>query len=491
MKKTTLLGLSLLPILTVACEESSRNEPSPPTPIDAGFTPITPSNDGGSPPTGNERPDFDKMARGGDCPAAVGPGVDHSGDITADQVWKASDGVHRVASTVRVLATVTLEACARVELDTSGGLTVGSSSTSGKLVAQGSFSDGKLLPVVITAKSMANRWGAIVVDSTGSLDLSYAVVSGGDSLASQQNGGGMIRVFGVSSTSAGGTPVITKSFRSRWALVDGALSYGINLLSYAGFTDDSSGVAVRGTATGPQGGPIKIEVGAVQALPANLYLANNMSDEVFVEQTWSGTLSHTYRNLGYPYHVMQGISLQPAEDGPPAVMTVEPGVTLRFDDGRNTSGVKVGATDKRQGVIVARGTADKPIVMTSAKLPAAPGNWRGIYFSEYPAAGHAFEYVTFEYAGGDSSATGFGCGPADNDATILILNQRPSESWVKNCTFRNGGGGTGIVSGWVSDEPGPDFKATNKFEGMPACHVSRWRSANNSCPSAGVTPDCL
>lgn len=483
MRNALLVAPCLAVLLAaVACDDSSSSSSSSPD----GGSSSGGSSSGGPTPSG--MPDLDAMAKGGDCAAPTGAGVDHRGDITADETWKASDGVHRIASNVRVLATVTIEACARVELDASGSLAVGSSPKVGKLVAAGTFEGGKLSPVLFGAKDASKPWGAIVVDSTGSLDLSYTVITGGDSPTSQQNGGGQIRLFGESSTSKGGVPKVTKSFRSNWALIEGAQSYGVSLLTYAGFTDDSKGIAVRKT----KGGPIKIEVGAVQALPAALHLSGNTNDEVYVEQTWSGTIDHTYRALGYPYRIMQEIYLQPVEDGSPVTMNVEPGVTLRFDDGKNTSGIAVGATDKRQGVIVAKGTAAAPIKMTSAKAAPAPGDWMGIYFRYYPTSGHAFENVTFEYAGAQSGATGFGCGPADNDATMLILNARPDASWVKSCTFKNGGGGAGIVSGWSSDQDGPDFKAGNTFEAMPACAVSRWRTkATNGCPSAGVTPDCL
>ncbi|MBS2012235.1 MAG: hypothetical protein JST00_05080 [Deltaproteobacteria bacterium] len=489
--KHVLHGFALLSLLSiVACEASSTSSGGP-----GGGSSGTSGSSGSSGSSGTSggpapvgKPDFTAMRKGGDCPAVTGAGVTHLGDITSDEVWKASDGVHRIGSTVRILANVTIEACARVELTDRGAISVGSAPKRGALITQGTFEDGKLLPVLIGAADPANRWGAIVVDETGSLDLSYTVISGGDSTGTQQNGGGQIRVFGVSNNSKGGTPSITKSFRSRWALVDGAQSYGVNLLAYSAFTDDSTGIAVHGT---KGRGPIKIEVGAVQALPT-MDLQDNDANEVFVEQTWSGTLDHTYRELGYPYRVMQTVYLQPTEDGAPAVMTVEPGVTLKFDNGQGTSGVTVGATDKRQGKVVAKGTADKPILMTSAKAAPAAGDWMGIYFRYSPPSGNAFENVTFEYAGANSGAVGFGCGPGDNDATILILSGRPTESWVKNCTFKNGGGQTGIVSGWLTNDSGPDFKATNTFVNMPACHVSRWRTeSTNGCPSAGVTPDCL
>lgn len=468
-----------LPPALAACDDSSPASTAPaPAP-----TVSVPGADGGAPSAGG-KPDLDAMLRGGDCPAVTGAGVEHRGDVTADEVWRASDGVHRVTGLVRVLANVTLEACARVQVDEGGAFEVGSSQSAGELLTQGTFDGQKLLPVTIAASDAARPWGAIVVSALGTLDLSYTAIAGGDAPSSQQNGGGMVRVFGASTPSTPGVPTVTKNIRSRWALVDGARSIGVQLLAYAGFTDDSTGLAVRRT-TGPA---VLTLVGAVQALPSALDLSGNAPDEVLVDQATAGVIDHTFRNLGVPYRAVDRINLQPVADLPPVTMTIEAGVTLRFGDARGSSGITVGASATRQGRIVARGTAAQPITLTSAKDVKAAGDWRGIVFQEYPADGAAFENVVFEYAGGDSSTVGSGCGPSDNDATLLILGQRPSEAWVKSSTFRFGAGQTGIVLGWTSDADGPDFKSTNTFVEMPACQVSRRRSSTG-CPAGG--PTCL
>lgn len=439
----------------------------------------------GTSPATTAQPDFDAMLRGGDCEVPSAAPVDHEGDIVEDQVWSA--GVHRITANVRVLATVTIEACARVELGDSRGIQVGGSPKVGKLVALGKRSPGKLLPVMFVRQDPQKAWGAIVVDATGTADLSTTVLDGGDSVTSQQNGGGMLRVFGKSSTSEGGIPVVTQSLRSDWLLVNGADAIGVNLLRYSGFTDDSTGIAIRGTKSDS---PMKMEIGASAAVPPGISLAGNGRDEVVLEQTWSGTLSTTVRSRGVPYRFDGALYLAPVADGAPAVLTVEPGVTLRFAATKGSSGIYIGTSDQRQGQIVAKGTFEAPIRFTSAKATAAPGDWMGLYFRSYPSSGTQLENVVIEYAGGESAANGFGCGPKDNDASILILGQRPTEPWVKNTTLRFGGGSAGIVLGWKSDMDGPDFVSTNRLESMPACGVSRWRSANNTCPGTGE-PVCF
>lgn len=489
MKRPSLLVLPVLAIAALAaCEDGSTlaESPGPATP------PSIPTAEGGAGEGGGDAggaaPDLDSMARGGDCAAAAGPGVEHSGDIKADETWKASDGPHRVTSNLRILATVTIEACARVLVGEGFGIQVGAAPTVGKLVARGTNTDGKLLPVLFTSLAPANRWGSLVVDASGTADLAFTVLDNGDAKGSQQNGGGVLRVFGESSTSAGGIPAITKSVRAEWLLLQGSEGPGANMLRYAGFTDDSTALAVRGA----QSDAMRIELGAASALPKELVFKSNARDAVLVEQAWSGMISTTFVKRSVPYDVDGPLYLQPVEDGAAVTLTVEPGTTVRFAQGRGAAGVYVGTSSAREGQIVAKGTAALPIRFTSSKPTPAPGDWVGFYFRYYPLSGTAFEHVTIEYAGGESSATGFGCGPSDNDASMLILGKRPADAWVKSSTFRSGGGATGVVLGWVSDEAGPDFVGDNVFESMPACRVSRWRTvAAPVCPDNGGNPTCL
>jgi hypothetical protein len=259
------------------------------------------------------------------------------------------------------------------------------------------------------------------------------------------------------------------------------------MLRYAGFTDDSTALAVRGA----RGDAMRIELGAAAALPSTLVFSQNARDAVLVEQAWSGTLSTTFVKRSVPYDVDGALYVQPVEDGAPATLTVEPGVTVRFGSARGSSGIFIGSSDTREGQIVARGTASEPIRFTSAKATPGPGDWMGLYFRHYPVSGTTFEHVTIEYAGGESSAVGFGCGPRDNDASLLILGKRPTEAWVRSSTFRAGGGATGVVLGWVSDESGPDFVGDNTFEEMPACHISRWRTSSAPVCPDGANPTCL
>ena len=82
--------------------------------------------------------------------------------------------------------------------------------------------------------------------------------------------------------------------------------------------------------------------------------------------------SDTIRARGVSYHVRGRLRVAPHADGAPSTLTIEPGVTLRFDDVTNDSGLQLGTSDVRQGILVAAGTAAQKITFTSAKAtPAA------------------------------------------------------------------------------------------------------------------------
>ncbi|PZR13237.1 MAG: hypothetical protein DI536_13200 [Archangium gephyra] len=87
----------------------------------------------------------------------------------------------------------------------------------------------------------------------------------------------------------------------------------------------------------------------------------------------------------------------------------------------------------------ALGTADQPIIFTSAEDAPVPGDWQGLWL------------------GG------------------VMLTNRPASgtAFVTNSTFRNLLG-HGVVEGWFSKEAGEDidFTPTNTFETLSGCPVS-------------------
>lgn len=426
---------------------------------------------------------------GKECAAATGAGVDHSGDLSADETWTAASSPHRIASGVRLLAKVTVEPCAVIRLGDGARLTVGSSTTAGQLVTAGEVVGGVRRPVKIEALDAATPWAALVVDLKGVLDLSVTTISDGAKPAAAQNGGGSILAYGAASSGA----VLTRSVRVKDVTISKSHGYGVNLQRLSAFTEDSSGLQVIDSGEGTAGQPVLVEAGAVGSLPASSSFQGNLLNEVLVVPGGSMP-SDIFKNVGVPYRIAGRLLVAPPQDGAPAVLTIEAGATLKMET-TSDNGLTLGITPMRQGVLVVNGTAAAPVTFTSPKAAPAAGDWKNIYFRYSPATGNRMSYAVVEYAGAPSGLQGYGCGPAENDASVILVPDtgRPADAFIQNSTVRNAAGDTGVLLGWTSDLDGPDFVSTNTFVAVPACRVSRWRNATGAaCPgSVGGSPVCL
>ncbi len=106
--------------------------------------------------------------------------------------------------------------------------------------------------------------------------------------------------------------------------------------------------------------------------------------------TTIGTRWNTYNVVG-PYPIT-------VSGSPPAMLTILPGVTMRFGAGLY---LNIGGAQK--GILLARGTASAPILLTA--LTAAPNNWRGILLNGTAVPGASrLDYVTVDQAGSVDAA---------------------------------------------------------------------------------------
>jgi hypothetical protein len=475
--------LALAAAAIPACEESS----APPSTVDAG----TP--DGFAPDTGTTAGDASASLLE-PCPAPpTGAGTEHAKEITADETWTAAASPHRVTFGIRLLAKVTIEPCATVLVGDGYTITVGTSGKAGSLVAKGQRGvDASGAPVrravTFAAADPAKPWGSISIDSGSKVDLESTILTDGAAAVSDQNGGGVILAYGIASNG----PDIVKNVRAVDVTIERSRGYGMNFQRLSAFTDDSKDIVIKGSGRADAAFPLRLGPGALSSLPGGLSLTGNNADEVEILSDNTSMVSDTIKARGVPYRVSGRLRVAPGVDGAASVLTIEAGVTLRFDSAAD-DGLQLGTSDQRQGVLVAAGTAAAPITFTSAKATPAAADWKNIYFSYSPPTGNRIENAVIEYAGKASGAQSYGCGPAENDASILILSGRPTDAFIKNTTFRNGGGDTGLILGWTSDQTGPDFVATNTFTNMPACHIGRWRNVTGeACPgSVAGSPVCF
>lgn len=438
----------------------------------------------------------DVVARG-DCPAVMGAGTQHTANITADETWTAATSPH-VVSSLRVEANLTIEACAVVVLKKDAVLEVGNSSASGKtgkITATGTFDGTKLLPVVFRSENAGERWVSLFVQLTGSLDFAYtALSSGGSRNANSTN----------AAIEARGTQAkpLQQRLRMKYVVVRDSGSNGITLRGYSAFTNDSEKLFISGSGAEPEadarfltGFPLDIQPGGVGTIPKDSVLTGNKRDAIYIRSVTRLDIDETFPNRGVPY-IFNGEFLMYDLGKSTLTLTIEPGVTMKFEkEGQGSMGLVLGNKASDAPVrLVAKGTAAAPILLTSATATPAAGDWKGIYMANAPPTGNAIENVTVEYAGGFSGTTGFGCGPGTNIGGLLIIEWRPGEAFVKNSTFRHLIG-AGIVSGWTSDEPGPDLSPSNSFSNIAAipmqgsCNVTKW--ATTAPAGCGMRPVCV
>lgn len=135
----------------------------------------------------------------------------------------------------------------------------------------------------------------------------------------------------------------------------------------------------------------------------NAFAGNDTSGAFGHEGVWvvgdAVDRSATWPANDVPYLVHGDIELRQASPlDPIPVLRLEPGVELRFAEGRR---LRVG--EGNEGMLDARGTASAPIVFGSAN-PSMPAFWRGIDFNQ-GADGSVLDQVVISH-GGSNAGTG-------------------------------------------------------------------------------------
>lgn len=434
-------------------------------------------------PTGGAALTPDALVAATGCTPATGAGTTHDTTITADETWTAAGSPHRVPFNLTIEATVTLEPCAVVLVGKQVSISVGNSPKVGAIVARGEVTqaaDGSVAarPVIFQPADAAAPWGQLFVSPGGTAELAVvAILDAGDTTFGD---GGALRVSG----NAGGTndaPVLRSTTVDR-VLIRGSRSYGLHLDGWGALREASTTLWIQDSGSDERPYPVRLEPGVAGTLPRGLSTRGNRREGVLMSTSKAFSRDDTLRALGLPYIQRGALYVAPATDGPPATLTIEPGVTLAFEASAG-SGVFFGSTATRQGQLVAEGTAAAPIVFTSAKPTPAAGDWMALYFRYYPKTGSRVRHARVEYAGGDSGTNGYGCGPeaADNDSAVILAGQGdqgaegPDTAFITETTFDHIGGATVIVSGWYGD--GPNFSTGNTFGAeTPACKVSQPRT---------------
>lgn len=452
---------SLLSLLAVApfyagCEDSSSSTPTP--------TRANPDFDGGA--------GVDSSVPS-TCAPVTGPGTKHEATITADETWTAAASPHVVdfRSNVAATAKLTIEPCAVVQIKGGQGILV-----EGQLLAEGAADK----PIRFERAEADKAWSTIEARATSRLRFAYVTVDGGG----DANGGrptqyGALDIRGDQNTAT--QPI----FFADHVTVKGSQSLGIQVREGGGFAPGSKDLTI----TGGVSFPISIWGRASGTLPSGTY-TGNATDEIILPASGSrdGIMEDTtLHDYGVPYRIggpTGGTALVVAAEGTVPLLTLEAGVTLRFDKDVRLD-VDSASSGAAIGALRVEGTAAKPVVLTSAAAAPAAGDWVGIVLEGTPDPRTEIAYAKISFAGGDSQISSYDCnadtqGGFGDDGAIIFMGGKPASAIVTNTVIENSAG-AGIVRGWTGDPL--ELLSTNTFTSVVGC------SQTFPKPQAGVCPD--
>ena len=240
-----------------------------------------------------------------------------------------------------------------------------------------------------------------VIEGAGSNGEGGATVIGGAptfrGVTVRTNGGAAIRVNG-------GTPTIAG------CLLQGSRDWDALGLDARGGTISLTDTTITGNA----GAAMALYLGAVLEGLTGLTLSGNGADVVRYRST-EISANERWKSFGLPYALTDGWVYVRGASSP--VLTIEPGVEVRFNGGQGMS-IGYGSTP---GGLIAVGTAGAPIRFTSNAASVEAGQWARLAFHPESVAGTTVANAIVEGAGRDwdGALVVYGGTPVFRSLTLL------------------------------------------------------------------------
>ena len=278
-------------------------------------------------------------------------GSHHFGDIDSAAVWHAALNPHYVDADVYVdhNATLTIEPGCVIRFAPGTRLYCGFLSA-GRIIARGN-SDSVITFTSAAATPIPGDWRGITFYSLAAAGcaLDHCTVEYADSAAI---------------TVDAAVVAITN------CLVQQGAGYGVDCTPNGAFADFSNNVITTCHR------PLHIFCQNVTSIgTGNNFLGNGQNQDVVEVNGGSLSASADWPNPGVPYLLNSELAVSGANS---PVLTLAPGTTIKC-----LPGVDIRVGYPSPGGLIADGTAGR-ITFTSAVVPPAPGDWRGIEF--YPSA---------------------------------------------------------------------------------------------------------
>ncbi len=350
-----------------------------------------------------------------------------SGNITGDTTWTAANSPYVVTGNVCVYkdsstaATLTIEAGVTVKFNDNIRLQIGYGYNKGILKVNGTADT----PVLFTSANETpapGDWGGISFqDRTvdGETVLTHFIVeyAGSGTNAGvylenasptlenglfQKNSGSGLYGYGT-----GSSAVIKNS------------TFTANAGSGIYFQDNSSPVIRDNTFSGNGEYGLRFHPGVnLENMTGN---GGEGSKGIRIDAGTVNWQSTWHANEGLPYVVTGDVTVC-KNSSDPAVLSIDAGSIVKFKD---QTRLQIGY-GYNKGILKVNGTADAPVLFTSAGETPAPGDWRGICFQDQTVdAGTVLSHFTVEYAG------------CETNAGIYLENAAPT---IKNGLFQENSG---------------------------------------------------
>jgi len=422
------------------------------------------------------------------CPTTTsGPTLHKAGDIADGEVWTAAASPHVVQGNINVRngAKLTIEPCARVELAKAAHIHVaypGTPNVGGTLLAEGT----EKRPIRFTGKD-GEAWGSVYLNAPGKARFSWVTFENGGNNDFENNT--TLDVLGDQVLPA--DPLLFVDH----VTITQSKGYGVWMQRGATFAPGSRELTITASGNDTSPFPMQLEEHAIDALPTGRYTGNKI-DEILLVTYGYGiaggglTVDATLHERGVPYRMgaskVDNFVIGPSDAKPAATLTIEPGVVMKFF---KETGLRVQTFTSDQpsrGAIRALGTADKPIVFTSAEAAPKAGDWKGLWFGGKPLAQNALDHVRIEYAGFDCGCVLNTCSNIGEHEGAVIFTAQPASAFITNSAFKDVAG-HGVTEGF--DGTLVNFRPTNTFENVAGCPQTLPRVTAGSCPDPKPTCD--
>ena len=343
-----------------------------------------------------------------------------------DETWRALSAPYVIDGTVNVKSTsgsiLRIEAGAVISFTESSEFDVAyGSGEYGTIIATGTEDKMIYFTSASVSKEKGDWDGIWLYEGSNSCNFEYCVF---------EYAGGYSDTYGMIEIKGSDVSFINCTFRQ-------SETYGISLNAEAGFTSFQDN-----TFSDNNDHAVKIYANHANTIgTGNDFITGNRGvlvkgNTIDQEVTWN--------KLNCAYFIDGLVNIA----GLTAELTIEPGTVIKFTE---NSEMDIAYGTGNYGRIVAVGTEEDPIYLTSASPEPSNGDWDGIWFYEGTLQGTVFDNCVVSYGGGYSSSSGNMTFKGDGE-NIIIQNSEISHSGNWGLFLSNGNAPV-LISVYFLDNP--------------------------------------